>query len=76
MALVVFGISRRRSSTRYSPILKDAPHGARIDWARVGIVAFILVAAIATNVVVNLKFPAALDQLPVHRRRGLGGASS
>ena len=35
-----------------------------IDWARVGIVGFILVAAVATNVTVNLKFAALADHFP------------
>ena len=63
---------RRCQQQRYSPIIKDAPAGVRIDWARVGIVAVILVAAIAANVIVNLRFPALLDHVPVHRRRGVG----
>jgi hypothetical protein len=50
---------------RYSPITKDAPPGISVDWARVGIVAFILVAAIAANVVCNVLYPAVLDQFPV-----------
>ena len=57
--------SPRASSSAYSPIIKDAPAGIRVDWARVGIVAFILLAAIVANVVANLRFPAVLDQFPV-----------
>ena len=37
----------------------------RVDWARVGIVVFILVVAIVANVVANLEFPAVLDRFPV-----------
>jgi hypothetical protein len=36
-----------------------------VDWVRVGIVAFILVAAIVANVVANLKFPDLLDEFPI-----------
>ena len=50
---------------RYSPITKDAPAGISVDWTRVGIVAFILFAAIGANVVANLKFHALLDVFPV-----------
>jgi hypothetical protein len=50
---------------RYAPITKDAPAGVAVDWPRVGIVGFILLAAILANVVANLKFPAALDHFPV-----------
>jgi hypothetical protein len=41
------------------------PRDTRVDWVRVAIVVFILVAAIAANVVANLAFPAALDRFPV-----------
>ena len=66
---------RACSSTRYSPIIKDAPPGVRIDWARVGIVALILVAAIVANVIVNVQLSRAARPLPGDRRRRLGGAS-
>src|SRR6185312_12726157 len=44
---------------------KDAPSGLRIEWARVFIVALILVVAILSNVIANVKIPALLDALPV-----------
>lgn len=56
LALVIFGIPAALQQHRYSPIARDQLIGARIDWARVGIVAFILAAAIGTNVLVNLRF--------------------
>ena len=56
-AMVIFGIPAAIQQQRYSPILKDAPRGIRIDWPRVGIVAFILLAAIAANVIANVEFP-------------------
>ena len=65
VALVVFGIPAARQQHRYSPIVKDAPKGIVVDWARVFIVALILVAAILANVTANLKFPALLDAVPV-----------
>jgi Na+/H+ antiporter NhaD/arsenite permease-like protein len=49
----------------YSPIMKDMPRGTHVDWARVGIVAAILVAAIAANVVANLWFAEFLDHVPI-----------
>jgi Na+/H+ antiporter NhaD/arsenite permease-like protein len=64
-ALVAFGIFAARQQQRYAPITKDAPAGVKVDWARVGIVVFILLSAILANVVANLKFPAVLDQFPV-----------
>jgi Na+/H+ antiporter NhaD/arsenite permease-like protein len=65
VALVVFGIPAAIQQHRHSPIVKDAPAGLRIEWARVFIVALILVAAIVSNVVANLRYPELLDVLPV-----------
>jgi Na+/H+ antiporter NhaD/arsenite permease-like protein len=65
VAMVIFGIPAAMQQHRHSPIVKDAPRGLAVDWARVFIVALILVAAILANVFANLKFPALLDVLPV-----------
>ncbi len=64
-ALLIFGVIAARQQQAYSPILKHTPRGTRVDWARVGIVAFILLAAIVANVTANLKFPQVLDRFPV-----------
>jgi len=64
VALVIFGIPAAMKQQAYSPIQKDAAAGAHIDWARVGIVAFILVAAIAVNVTINTRFNAISDRFP------------
>ena len=64
-ALAIFGVFAARQQHAYSPIVKDAPPGIRIDWTRLGIVFFILVVAILANVVANLKFPEVLDRFPV-----------
>ncbi len=55
-AMLIFGIPASLQQQRYSPIRKDPPTGVQIDWARVFIVALILVAAIVVNVVVNVRF--------------------
>jgi Na+/H+ antiporter NhaD/arsenite permease-like protein len=65
VALVVSGIVAARQQQAYSPIVKDAKVEHRVDWARLGIVGWILAAAILANVVANLEFPAALDAFPV-----------
>jgi Na+/H+ antiporter NhaD/arsenite permease-like protein len=65
VALLVSGIIAAKQQHAYAPIVRDANAGVRVDWPRVGIVAFILVAAIAANVVANLSFPAVLDHFPV-----------
>ncbi len=65
VALVISGIVAAHQQQAYSPIMKDPPAGVHVDWTRVGIVAFILVMAIAANVTANLAFPQVLDRFPV-----------
>jgi Na+/H+ antiporter NhaD/arsenite permease-like protein len=65
VAMAIFGVPAALQQHRYCPIVKNAPRGLRIDWARVAIVAAILIAAILANVITNLQFPAMLDALPV-----------
>ncbi len=65
VALVVSGLVAARQQHAYAPIVKDAQAAHRVDWMRVAIVAFILLAAIGANVAANLKFPRALDVFPV-----------
>jgi Na+/H+ antiporter NhaD/arsenite permease-like protein len=48
----------------YSPMIKGSHAHTRIDWTRVGIVGLILVFAIVTNVVVNIKFNHLADHFP------------
>jgi hypothetical protein len=64
VALAIFGIPAALQQHKHSPIVKDAPVGIHIDWARVGIVAAILIAAISVNVTVNVKFPEISDRFP------------
>ena len=64
VALVVFGIPASFQQHKYSPILKNANAHTKVDWARVGIVALILVLAITTNVTVNVKFNSFADHFP------------
>jgi len=63
-ALLVFGVPASLQQHRHSPILRDQPAGVHIDWTRVGIVGAILVAAISTNVFVNLNYPEQAESLP------------
>src|SRR6186997_2611354 len=65
LAMVLFGVPAALQQHKYSPIIKDAPSGLSIEWARVAIVAAILIVAILANVIANLKFPALLDLIPV-----------
>jgi hypothetical protein len=64
LALIVFGIPAAFQQHRFSPIVRDTGGAARVDWTRVGVVAFILVAAILTNVTVNLRFNHLSDSFP------------
>jgi Na+/H+ antiporter NhaD/arsenite permease-like protein len=64
-AMLVFGAPAAIQQQRFSPIVRRAPQGLRIQWARVAIIAAILIAAISANVIANLKFPALLDQVPL-----------
>ena len=63
-ALAVFGIPAALQQQRYSPIVRDAAQGVTVDWARITIVALILIAAIVANVIVNVRFPEAADRFP------------
>ncbi len=64
VALVVCGIPASLQQHKYSPILKNAHEHTHVDWARLGIVALILVMAIVVNVTVNVKFNALADHFP------------
>ncbi|MBO0764749.1 MAG: citrate transporter [Hyphomicrobiaceae bacterium] len=65
VAIFIFGIPASLQQQRYSPILKDAAAGVRVDWSRVVIVFAILSAAILANVIANLHYRQLLDQAPV-----------
>ncbi len=65
VALGIFGVIAARQQHAYQPILKDSPKGAHIHWARLCIVAIILLSAVGANVYFNLKQPAVLDTFPV-----------
>ncbi len=64
VALFIFGIPAAIQQHRHAPISRDSAAGVRIDWDRVGIVALILVAAIAVNVLVNTRFAAVSGRFP------------
>jgi Na+/H+ antiporter NhaD/arsenite permease-like protein len=64
VALVVCGIPAAMQQQRYSPILKHTHEHTHVDWARVGIVAFILVTAMAVNIVINVLYSDVSDRFP------------
>ena len=64
LALFICGIPASLQQHKHSPILKDAGPGVRVDWARVGIVAFILASAIAANIFINVVYTEHSDSFP------------
>ena len=65
VALGIFGVIAARQQHAYQPILKDAPQGVHVQWARLCIVAIILLSAVGVNVYFNLNHPAVLNTFPV-----------
>jgi Na+/H+ antiporter NhaD/arsenite permease-like protein len=65
VAFAVFSVPAARLQQRYQPILEHDTGGIVIDWGRIGIVAMILVAVIAANVITNIVAPWFSDAFPV-----------
>jgi Na+/H+ antiporter NhaD/arsenite permease-like protein len=63
-AMLIFGVPASLQQQRYSPISREPPVGIVVDWARVFIVALMLVAAIVVNVVVNVRYSEISDRFP------------
>jgi Na+/H+ antiporter NhaD/arsenite permease-like protein len=64
VALFVFGIPAAIKQHKYSPILERVHEHTHLDWPRIEIVGLILMLALATNVIVNTKFPEHSDSFP------------
>ncbi len=63
-ALLIFAFIAARQQAAHAPIQKDPQPGIHVDWLRLGIVLWILLAAIATNVTVNTLHPELADAFP------------
>jgi Na+/H+ antiporter NhaD/arsenite permease-like protein len=63
-ALAVFGIPAAIQQHKHSPMITHVHQHTHVDWPRVGIVALILVAALVTNLVMNVQFPQSADRFP------------
>jgi Na+/H+ antiporter NhaD/arsenite permease-like protein len=63
-ALIVFGIPAAIQQQRYSPIMAHAESSLPVDWPRVAVVLLVLVAAVATNVLMNVGFPELAQNFP------------
>jgi Na+/H+ antiporter NhaD/arsenite permease-like protein len=65
VALAFFGVFAARQQHAYQPIQKDDTPGVHVEWARLSIVIFILLAAIGANIWFNLYAPDVLGHFPV-----------
>jgi Na+/H+ antiporter NhaD/arsenite permease-like protein len=63
-ALLTFGVIAAKQQERHAPLLTAEHTTAHVDWPRIGVVSFILVTAIVTNVTVNTHFPQLADAFP------------
>jgi len=63
-ALAIFGVPAAIQQHKFSPMITHAHQHTHVDWPRVGIVALILVAAMVTNLVINVQFPQSADRFP------------
>jgi Na+/H+ antiporter NhaD/arsenite permease-like protein len=64
VAVFVTAYVAARQQHAYSPMIKGSHAHTKVDWTRVGIVGLILLFAIVTNVVVNIKFNHLADHFP------------
>ncbi len=64
-ALGICGLIAARQQHAHSPMRPAAAAGHPIDWGRIGVVAILLVAALAANIGVNATAPDLANQFPV-----------
>ena len=64
VALLVCAVPAARQQHAHQPIVRDAPAGVRIDWARLAIVGAVLLTAIAVNITLNVRFPVQAGAFP------------
>ncbi|MBK6008192.1 citrate transporter [Ramlibacter ginsenosidimutans] len=65
VALLFFGTIAARQQQAYQPIMKDNPRGVKLDLPRLGVVALMLLAAIFTNITLNIHRPDLLNEWPL-----------
>ncbi len=64
VALLITGYFAAKQQDAYSPILKDASKHAKVDWGRIFIVMTMLLFAVVTNIMMNVKYPEMADHFP------------
>ena len=74
-ALLFFGVVAARQQHAFQPIMKDAPAGITVDKARLGVVAAVLAAAIAANVLGQLEQGGWVSRAAGDRPGRVGGAA-
>jgi Na+/H+ antiporter NhaD/arsenite permease-like protein len=65
VGFLIYAIPAALQQQRLSPIVKHALRGLQIEWVCLAIVIAILAAAVLSNVVATLAFPAVLEVVPV-----------
>jgi len=63
-ALFIFGYFAAKQQHAFHPIQKHVSAGVKIDWARLGIVVWILLAAMGTNIFINTRMPESSNLFP------------
>jgi Na+/H+ antiporter NhaD/arsenite permease-like protein len=64
VSLVICGFPAALIQHRHSPIQQEPRAGVRVDWTRAGVVASILLVAVAVNVLVNTRYQEMADVFP------------
>ncbi|MBI5922830.1 MAG: citrate transporter [Betaproteobacteria bacterium] len=64
VALAITAYFAARQQHAYSPMIKHVHQHTHVDWPRLGIVLLILVAAMVTNVTINVHFNSLADYFP------------
>jgi len=64
VSLFIFGIPAAIAQQKYSPLVPGGESIHRMDWPRIGVVAFILLTAVGVNVFVNANFPEMAESFP------------
>ena len=65
VAFFVYAIPASLQQQRHSPIVKDDLEHRAVDWPRLAVVALMLLAAVSTNLAINLRWPEWSERLPL-----------
>jgi Na+/H+ antiporter NhaD/arsenite permease-like protein len=65
VAILFFAAFAARQQQAFQPILKDSPRQVSLDYARLAVVVIMLLAAVGSNIYLNLSHPEVLAHWPV-----------